>query len=137
MGGTQPLHAMPGASPAVAIIPSAPPSTGSPSVRARRGAPASVVAGVVLAVVGVVVLVAILVVHAASSRPKAVAPFGELDAGRVIVTGAPRSQASVVLAPVAPPTAETPDASDLAPLAPASDTPVTPAPMRRSRTRAN
>jgi protein phosphatase len=134
MGGTQPLHAAAVVGPAVAIIPSAPPSTASPSVRARRTTPASVIAGVALAVVGVAVLVAILVVHTASSRPKAVAPFDALDAGRMIVTGAPRASASVVLAPVAPPIAEVPDASDLAPLAPAS---VTPTPMRRSRTKPN
>jgi protein phosphatase len=133
MGGTQPLHAVPIVGPAVAIIPAAPPSTATPSMRgrARQGTPASVAVGIALAVLGVVVLVAILVVHTATSRPKAAAL---LDAGSVIVTGAPRPSASVVLAPVAPPVAETPDASDLAPLAPAS---VTPTPMRHSRTKPN
>jgi hypothetical protein len=128
-GGTQPLYAVPVVGPAVAIIPSAPPSTALPSVRATRSTPTSVALGIALAVVGVVVLVAILVVHTASSRPKAAALF---DAGSVIVTGAPRPSASVVLAPVAPPIAEVPDASDLAPL-----TPLTPAPMRHSRTKPN
>ncbi len=107
---------------AIAIIPAAPPPAPA-EARARRSSP-SMIAGLVLAAIGVAAALAVFVIHASERGGKRTSIA--FDAG-TIVTG-PATSSSVMLAPVAPPDAGDVDASDLQPLAP-----VEPAPVRHSR----
>jgi protein phosphatase len=119
----------PAVPPGLVIIPAAPPAAPS-AARERRWSP-GVLAGFALAAIGVVVALAVLVIHASDRGGKrSVISF---DAS-ALTTGNAEPTASVVLAPVAPPAAGEVDASDLQPLDPAASAPSSaPAPVRHSR----
>jgi len=118
--GDNPTLRPPAVPPGLVIIPAAPPPAPA-SVRAKRVVSPSLIAGLVLAAIGVAIAVAMLAIHAADRGGKRTAsPF---DAGS-ITTGPARPSASVLLAPVAPPAPGDVDAADLQPLVPVDSAPV-------------